>query len=519
MNYLSRLRLSINQTLNFRNSIKFITNLNFLTLIIIISVILRLFSISNANLIAEEAYYWNYSEHLDFSYLDHPPMVALLIKLTTSILGTNELGVRLSTLLCWGLSGFFSFKLSNLIAKGSGLYALFLLAVLPFFFIHSLIITPDAPLMACWSAALYFLYRALILNEARHWYKAGIWLGLGMLSKYTIILLGPATLIFLAINRQSRQWFLRKEPYLCALITILMFTPVIYWNYKHNWVSFIFQSVRRIEDVYIFSLHKFIGLLILFLLPTGVFAFIEFFKKNNHNKYNIDKISIKFMRVFTLFPLAVFATFSLTHELKFNWIGPSLLAIIPWIAIMIKDTKNSSSFNIRNISLSGSTLVLFFYAIILLTINFGTPKIFYENFFSKYISWSDFTKDIESIAANVSKDNNVIPYIVPLDTYYINSELRFYQTKFLKNGESDITYPVVGRHIFGHESLMYRYWETNNSFSGKTLILLSNNINDFNNPNIKEKTVALSKPYTIWAKSPYQGAKITPYYYQIVRMQ
>jgi len=521
MNYLNGLIALINPNLYYRKSINFIKNLtylNYLTLFIIISVILRLLSINHANLIAEEAYYWNYSEHLDFSYLDHPPIVALLIKFSTSILGTNELGVRLSTLFCWGLSSYFSFKLSNLISKDSGLYALFLLAILPFFFIHSLIITPDAPLTACWSATIYCLYRAIILDESNYWYKAGFWLGIGMLSKYTIILLGPTTLIFLCINPKYRSWFARKEPYLCALITILFFTPVIYWNYKHDWASFIFQSVRRIEDTYSFSLHHFFGLLFLFLLPAGTLAFIELFKKHKKNKYIIDKNNKKFIQVYTLIPLIVFAAFSLTHDLKFNWIGPSLLAIIPWIAIIIKDNKNTSSFNIRSVSIWGSALVLFFYAFILIAINFGKPETFYKNFFSKYIAWDNFTKDIQDIAFNVSKDKNLIPVIVPLDTYYINSELRFYQTKLFKNGESNIIYPIIGRHIFGNESLMYRYWEKKNYFSGKTLILISNNLNDFNNPNIKERTVSKSKLFTIWAKSPYMGVEITPYYYQIVQM-
>jgi len=513
MNYLNGLIALINPNLYYRKSINFIKNLtylNYLTLFIIISVILRLLSINHANLIAEEAYYWNYSEHLDFSYLDHPPIVALLIKFSTSILGTNELGVRLSTLFCWGLSSYFSFKLSNLISKDSGLYALFLLAILPFFFIH--------PLTACWSATIYCLYRAIILDESNYWYKAGFWLGIGMLSKYTIILLGPTTLIFLCINPKYRSWFARKEPYLCALITILFFTPVIYWNYKHDWASFIFQSVRRIEDTYSFSLHHFFGLLFLFLLPAGTLAFIELFKKHKKNKYIIDKNNKKFIQVYTLIPLIVFAAFSLTHDLKFNWIGPSLLAIIPWIAIIIKDNKNTSSFNIRSVSIWGSALVLFFYAFILIAINFGKPETFYKNFFSKYIAWDNFTKDIQDIAFNVSKDKNLIPVIVPLDTYYINSELRFYQTKLFKNGESNIIYPIIGRHIFGNESLMYRYWEKKNYFSGKTLILISNNLNDFNNPNIKERTVSKSKLFTIWAKSPYMGVEITPYYYQIVQM-
>lgn len=86
-----------------------------------------------ANLLVEEAYYWNYSNHLDFSFLDHPPMVALLIKLGTLIFGVNEFGVRVATIFCLILTGYFSFKLTSLIRKDAGWYAIVLLSILPFF--------------------------------------------------------------------------------------------------------------------------------------------------------------------------------------------------------------------------------------------------------------------------------------------------------------------------------------------------------------------------------------------------
>src|SRR5215831_20540983 len=56
-------------------------------------------------LLDDEAYYWVYSKFLDWGYFDHPPMVALLIKIGYSLFH-SELGVRLliallSTLTLW----------------------------------------------------------------------------------------------------------------------------------------------------------------------------------------------------------------------------------------------------------------------------------------------------------------------------------------------------------------------------------------------------------------------------------
>lgn len=95
--------------------------------------LLRILFILKANLLVEEAYYWNYSNHLDFSFLDHPPMVALLIKLGILIFNVTEWGVRFATIPCWLFTSYYSYKLTVLIRKEAGLYAIMLLAILPFF--------------------------------------------------------------------------------------------------------------------------------------------------------------------------------------------------------------------------------------------------------------------------------------------------------------------------------------------------------------------------------------------------
>ena len=488
-------------------------------LIICCSIILKLFCITENNLLVEEAYYWNYAQHLDFGYLDHPPMVALLIKITTTLFGTNEFGVRIATLLCWMLTAFFSFKLTNLIDRGAGIYAVMLLAILPYFFIQSLIITPDSPLIACWAAALYCLYRSLILNESKYWYVSGLCVGLGLVSKYTILLLAPSTLLYLCVVPAARPWLARKEPYLCALIAALFFTPVIYWNATHEWASFIFQSTRRINGRHSFSLYQFIGLLILFLLPPGLWSLWALFKNKALDKTYVDMKTKRFMQVFTLVPLVVFASFSLQHGLKFNWIGPGLLALIPWLAILIKHNQHTRILSIRKSWLVTSLLLFVCYTSIISVIALGTPEAAYRKFFFTFISWDNLSRDVNAIAMQVEAKTGTRPTIAPLDLYNIGSELAFYQQKFLVHGETQESYPIIGRHIFGAESLMYRYWAPNESLSGKTLIVISNDLKDFNNPVFKNKVIEKSPIETLWSHSQVRNVKIIPYYYQVVQMK
>src|SRR5215510_6154971 len=93
--------------------------------------VLKLILMGCVNLIPEEAYYWNYAQHLDWGYLDHPPMVAWLIWLSTTIFGKSELSVRLPAYICWLLAAVFMFRLTlNLYDRPAAFRAVLLLAVL-----------------------------------------------------------------------------------------------------------------------------------------------------------------------------------------------------------------------------------------------------------------------------------------------------------------------------------------------------------------------------------------------------
>ena len=64
----------------------------------LIWLILAIIQAANTELLDDEAYYWTFSQHLDWGYFDHPPMTALLIRAGYWIF-PNELGVRLLCIL------------------------------------------------------------------------------------------------------------------------------------------------------------------------------------------------------------------------------------------------------------------------------------------------------------------------------------------------------------------------------------------------------------------------------------
>lgn len=476
-----------------------------------LSLVLRVFVIIFNKLLVEEAYYWNYAQHLDFGYLDHPPMVALWIKLSTTLFGIHEWSVRITTIVGWFSTAFFSYKLTNLIRRDTGQYAVFLLAVLPFFFLESLAITPDQPLLVCWSAALYSLYRSLVLNEKNYWYAVGACLGLGMLSKYTIVLLGPVTLIYLMLVPSARFWFRRKEPYLAVLIAALLFSPVIYWNATHNWISFLFQSSQRVEASSYPHLHQFLGLLFIFLTPIGVWGLAKLWQRNTLDSPLLEIKTKRFLQCFTFLPLIFFAVFSLNHNIKFNWIGSCLLALIPWFAQLIAHSQKHYKYWIQT-----SVALVIIYSVLIFGISLNNSEWIQQKLIKNLIAWDEVAQHFNELAQQVEMETGKAPFFVPLDKYPIASELAFYQAKLLAEGKITKAYPIMGCHILGGESLMYRYWSTKESLLGSPLILISSKPQLFENADLNYLIIDKSLVKTSWSYSQGKGIRSKPYYYKLV---
>ncbi|HUI63001.1 MAG TPA: glycosyltransferase family 39 protein, partial [Steroidobacteraceae bacterium] len=312
--------------------------------VVVCAFALRLIYLAQVELLPEEAYYWSYGQHLDLGYLDHPPMVAWLIRLGTAVCGDTAFGVRLGALCCAVLSAFFVFRLTrNLFGEPSALVALVLMQVLPFFFLSGMIMTPDAPLTAAWAATLYFLERALVAGRGSSWWAVGIGLGLGLVSKYTIALLVPAMVVFVILDAPSRRWLWRWEPYAALLVALAIFSPVIIWNAQHEWASFAFQTSRRLAERPRFSLHRLILSVLILLTPTGVLTLLAspYARRSTATSYangHAARDTVRrwrFIRAATLVPLTVFTVFSLRHEVKIDWTGAMWLAAVPALAFAI----------------------------------------------------------------------------------------------------------------------------------------------------------------------------------------
>jgi hypothetical protein len=287
-------------------------------------VLLRLCVAAVTPLSFDEAYYWLWSKQLAGGYYDHPPMVAVVIRLGTLIVGDTEFGVRLVSVLLGLPMSYAVFRAARLLFGGVRVActATVLLNATLMAAAGTTIITPDAPLMAASSFVLYGLAQVLATGRGAWWLAVGVAVGAALLSKYTALFFGPAILIWLLAVPKLRRWLWSPWPYLGGVLAFAVFSPVLLWNAEHQWMSFAKQFGRaRIESFHFNYLAELIpaqfGLatpLVFILGALGLYALLR------RDVGALGSRSLISATVWTI--TAYFAWHALHARVEANWLSP-----------------------------------------------------------------------------------------------------------------------------------------------------------------------------------------------------
>lgn len=215
--------------------------------VIAFATVLRIIVGARLPLVPDETYYWEWSRHLSFGYFDHPPMIAWLIRIGTLLFGDNAFGVRILPILTGSVAALAMAATARRIAGArTAAETAIIISVMPLAAAGLVLATSDSPLLACIAIACYCIVRAM-QSERRSpesfkaWCLAGVALGFAFWSKYTSILLPVAVLIAFVSHRQLRPRFAEMGPYAACAIATLIFSPVLIWNSRHDWISFVYQ--------------------------------------------------------------------------------------------------------------------------------------------------------------------------------------------------------------------------------------------------------------------------------------
>ena len=199
------------------------------------------------DLAPDEAHYWDWSRNLDWCYYSKGPMVALLIRASCELFGTSAFAVRLPAMLCGAALLAGMAKLAHQVS-GDRRFAFLVLGAtvtLPGISATSLLMTIDAPFLACWAWAAVCVQSAIVrlpLSVSKRgpggevsfkWCLAGIFVALGLLAKLTMLAFPVGIALMLIHRRRYRTW--NVVPF--ALIAGLGLIPQIMWNFRNDGVG------------------------------------------------------------------------------------------------------------------------------------------------------------------------------------------------------------------------------------------------------------------------------------------
>lgn len=265
----------------------------------------------------DEAYYWLWSEHLALSYFDHPPMVAWMLAFFTAWDDSVFL-IRLVTVVCMSGAALFIY----LLAKEVYSFQVATLSVIIFLITPAVgmgytIVTPDSPLILFWSGALYFSYQAIFRERFSDYLLAGIFIGLGLLSKYTMVLFFGFLGLYLLIKKP--RLLICFKPWLALLIAFVVASPVLIWNQAKDWISLSFQYHHGTSSEFIILWDKFFEFLGgQFLLLSPVFMVLLIMALYSNRGYFSDERRF-YVAMSFLFPILFILYKALFKKMELNW--------------------------------------------------------------------------------------------------------------------------------------------------------------------------------------------------------
>src|SRR5690606_33356912 len=232
----------------------------------------------------DEAYYWLWSQNLDWGYFDHPPMVAWWISVGYELF-QNELGVRILTAILNSFSIYFLWKILNPVATKE--IKVFWISVLSVPMIHffSFITSPDAPLLFFTVFYLFSLKNLIEKNNILSTFLLSISFAGLMYSKYHGILVILFTLIPIL-----KIWWKNPKVYLAVLGSLILYSPYFIWLFQNDFIPVRYHFLERSADEH-FEFRKLFNYLGIYFLGASPFlsyfifkSIIKFRTENNFHK-------------------------------------------------------------------------------------------------------------------------------------------------------------------------------------------------------------------------------------------
>ena len=372
----------------------------------------------------DEAHYVLYAKYLDWSYVDHPPLVGWVHAPFFYLLGTNEFLARLPAILLFAATSYCAYLFVLRVTKSIQMSLLATLALNCSFILNvmGLMLLPDSLLLLFIFLLIFTLEKIAREKKPLDFVLLGILLGLMGLAKYTSILLVPPLIIFFLMKRRYDIIF---SPYmfLAALIALIMITPVIYWNINHDFISFryqgshIFGSLATSFNNFIVSLAAQFGAYSPFLF---IIAFYGFFK--------VLRSANDYLRLSVLFGATIIGFFlvtSLSERTLPHWPGIFYLLFIPIGSYNLYLAKEKWKRNYLYLSIGLSLVVMLFAYVEVAGKFFTFPD--YKSPFRDIYGFPEIARKADELVKN---NSSTAPKAIAVTNWTMGSRALYYSLPY-----------------------------------------------------------------------------------------
>jgi 4-amino-4-deoxy-L-arabinose transferase-like glycosyltransferase len=242
-----------------------------LLLISLIGFAVYFYASGNYGVFRDELYYFACGEHLDFGYVDHPPLVAVYAAISRTLFGDWLPGLRLLSTLSIVAVIFLSGWLARRL--GGGLFAQIVtsLAVLvtPVYQGMSNFLSMNSFDILFWMILILILVEILKSDNPKLWLLFGVTAGFGFLNKYSVIFFLLAMVIALPFSKVRKHLF-TPWPYIGAAIAVIIISPNIIWQATHGWPFLEFQASTTERTMAWITVPHFLTSQVLMMQPFSV---------------------------------------------------------------------------------------------------------------------------------------------------------------------------------------------------------------------------------------------------------
>jgi len=284
------------------------------------------------DVLPDEAYYFQWAQHLDASYYSKGPGIAWTIAFGTAVFGDNVFGLRWVAVLLAAGTGWQLFQLARrFYGARAGFYTVAVAAMIPIFAVGSVLMTIDPLSIFFWTWSANLFLNACERDTGWRWALLGLAVGAGFLAKYTAALQVVSFLAFIVWSPRHRRHWVNPRALWALLVFVLCTTPILWWNAANGWITVTHLQERgRLDEAVALKFSEFqqffeqqalvLSPLLLLLLVWAIVAALLRWNKTDADRY----LLCLWAPVFLLYMGLAFRDAG-----EANWPVPSYIGALP----------------------------------------------------------------------------------------------------------------------------------------------------------------------------------------------